>query len=438
MKKLNITFCSYPDFASNAKPLYEYMKNRYEDSMNYTWIVYNEETVTLLKEKGINAILIGTDEFWKYVPKTDVFFTTQGNLDRDKTDKSIYVELWHGIGPKPTGFSGDHPSELDVTGYNHMRKIFDYVIVPNDFWKIVFSAKLYVQCNRIKSLGMPIFDYFENSKGKDNIEKILKINTKKYKKLIIYMPTFKQGFNHNDVENININNIFNFNSYDESKLDEYLKKNNYLLCVKRHVGEVNKFKEYETDNIKNINEDMLIKNNLSVNEILNGFDMLITDYSSIGTEFLYFNRPLLYAVNDENEYLKNRGILFSNFDFWTIGPKVKNIDDLIKETDKLLKDDNYYSEERERAKKLFISENKNNCKNICDFLFEGNKISKNVKHYKDPEKMLEKEVETLNYKLKNTEEQLLYKKSELNNIVNSKGWKFLEKIRKIRRCFKSK
>lgn len=36
MKKLNITFCSFPDFAGNAKALYEYMIKRYEDNMNYT------------------------------------------------------------------------------------------------------------------------------------------------------------------------------------------------------------------------------------------------------------------------------------------------------------------------------------------------------------------------------------------------------------------
>ena len=40
MEKLNITFCSFPDFGGNAKALYEYMNKRYKDNMNYIWIVY--------------------------------------------------------------------------------------------------------------------------------------------------------------------------------------------------------------------------------------------------------------------------------------------------------------------------------------------------------------------------------------------------------------
>lgn len=437
MKKLNITFCSSPDFGGNAKALYEYMKDKYD--FNMTWIVYKEENRKLLESKGIKAILIDTDEFKEYIPTTDIFFTTQGNLDGDKTDKSLYVELWHGIGPKPTGFLGEHPSQEDLRGYYHMKQIMDYVIVPNDFWKVIFSAKMNVPCSRIKSLGMPIFDYFKNSDGKANLSKSLNIDVTKYDKVIMFMPTFRKGFNHNDVENINCQNIFNFPEYDEKELDEYLKKNNYLLIVKRHPGEMSVFNSYESDNIKNMNEKMLIENDLSVNEIINGVDMLITDYSSIGTEFLYFNRPLLYAVGDESEYMKNRGIVFSNFDFWTIGPKVKNIEGLIEETDKLLKDNTYYKKEREDAYRLCIAGNyENNCENICNFLFDGNKISDKVEYYKDKEIILQNKLEDKEKQVQRLEDELKSLLCEINAVYNSKGWKFLEKVRKIGEPFRKK
>lgn len=437
MEKLNITFCSSPDFGGNAKALYEYMKDKYD--FNMTWIVYKEENRKLLENKGIKAILIGTDEFKEYIPTTDVFFTTQGNLDGDKTDKSLYVELWHGIGPKPTGFLGEHPSEEDLRGYYHMKQIMDYVIVPNDFWKVIFSAKMNVPCSRIKSLGMPIFDYFKNSDGKTNLSKSLGIDVTKYNKVIMFMPTFRKGFNHNDVENINDKNIFNFPKYDEKELDDYLRKNNYLLIVKRHPGELTTFGSYESDNIKNMNEKMLIENDLSVNEIINGVDMLITDYSSIGTEFLYFNRPLLYAVGDEDEYMKNRGIVFSNFDFWTIGPKVKDIAGLISQTDKLLKDSNYYKKEREEAYKLCIKGNyENSCQNICDFLFDGNTISSNVEYYKDKELILKNKLDEKEKEVERLESDLRGRLYEINAVYNSKGWKFLEGVRSLSKPFRKK
>ena len=89
MEKLNITFCSNPDFSGNSKALYEYMKDKYD--FNMTWIVYNEESKKILDNKNIKAIVIGTDEFKEYIKTTDVFFTAQGNLDGDKTEKSLYV-----------------------------------------------------------------------------------------------------------------------------------------------------------------------------------------------------------------------------------------------------------------------------------------------------------------------------------------------------------
>ena len=435
MEKLNITFCSNPDFSGNSKALYEYMKDKYD--FNMTWIVYNEESKKILDNKNIKAIVIGTDEFKEYIKTTDVFFTAQGNLDGDKTEKSLYVELWHGIGPKPTGYLGEHPSDEDIRGYNNMRKIFDYVIVPNDFWKVIFAAKFNIPCARVKCLGMPIFDYFKDSDGKTNLSKALKVDITKYDKVIMYMPTFRKGFNHNDVNNINEKNIFNFESYNESDLDEFLKKNNYLLCVKRHPGEQNVFYAFESENIKNVDEKMLIENDLSVNEIINGVDMLITDYSSIGTEFLYFNKPILYAVGDMDEYLENRGIVFSNLDFWTAGPQVKDISSLILETEKLLKDERYYKKERNEKRKLWISGNyENNCENICNFFFDGNKIRKTVKYYKDPEIYMRKEIDKLTEDLEDTKNKLEEKDKEIYDVYNSKGWRFLEKVRKVNKIFK--
>lgn len=427
MKKLNITFCSFPDFSSNAKPLYEYMKKKYGEKINYTWIVYNESSVKKLKNKGINAILIGTNEFEKYIKKTDVFFTTQGNLDGDKTKKSIYVELWHGIGPKKNGYFSKNPSKEDITGYDHMRKIFDYIIAPNDFWRTIYSAKFNVEYSRTVGLGMPKLDYFKNSNGRKNISKVLNIDCSKYKKIIIYMPTFKKGFNHKDTTTTNVNNIFNFQKYKEKELIEYLEKNNFLLCIKRHPGDKLKYSTVESNNIKNINDEMLLKNEISVNEIINGFDMLITDYSSIGVEFLFFNRPILYAINDIGEYEENRGLLFENNDFWLIGPKVRKIEDFFFETDKLLNDPNYYSVERTNARKLLFQNIKDGgCDKICNYFFnEDGSLKSNIKQYHSVEIAQKKEIEKLSLYNKEL-------KKELSNIVNSKAWKLAEKLRKFK------
>ena len=439
MKKLNITFCSFPDYAGNAKALYQYMKKRYKDNMNYTWIVYEEKTVEILKNEGTKAILIGTDEFKNYIPKTDVFFTTQGNLDGDKlkAKKSLYIELWHGIGPKPVGFAQKNPSYDDVRGYGNISEIVDYFIVPSEFWKTVWGAIFKVEFSRVKALGMPIFDYFKNSNGKDNLSKVLGLDVDRFDKVMVYMPTFRQGFNHNDI-NYTADNVFNIKKgYSENKLNKYLKDNNYLLCIKMHPGELSKIEIKESDNIKIIREEKMLNNKVSVNEIMNAFDLMITDFSSVGPEFLFLDRPVLYNMSDIDEYIENRGIMFGNRDFWLAGPSFCTFDELIDESYKLLTDESYFKEIRQNKKDMWIGNLKDGgCKEICDFLFDENSISdKVVKHksdFIDMKEQIKKNNQTIEEQ-KNLINYLQSEKERLNLIENSKGWKLLEQLRKLRR-----
>ena len=318
MKKLNITFCSFPDYAGNAKALYQYMKKRYKDNMNYTWIVYEEKTVELLKNDGIKAILIGTDEFKHYIPKTNVFFTTHSNLcgDKEAAKNAIYVELWHGIGPKPVGFLTKKLSEEDKKWYNFLSQTIDYFICPSEFWRVIFSTMFSINPERIKPLGLPLLDEIKYSDGKGNLSKILNKDISKYKKILLYMPTFKKGCGRGLESNYNKENILNFNDYNDEELIKYLKKNNYLLIVKRHPSDECIYNEIENDYIVNINNDMLNNHGLNVNNILNAGDVLITDYSSLGLEFSFINKPVIYISTDIQEYQQNRGIILDDYDFW--------------------------------------------------------------------------------------------------------------------------
>lgn len=439
MKKLNITFCNYPEFGGNPKALYEYMVKRYKDQMNYTWIVYNEDTYNKLKKQNINVILMGSKEFNDYIPKTDVFFTGQGNLDADKakTKNGIYIELWHGMGPKPGGFCQDHPSSEDIRGFGNIGEEADFLIVPSEFWRPIFSSIFKMELPRVKGLGYPLFDYFKNSNGRDNLQKVVDRDLSKYKKVIMYMPTFKSGFNHNDSMSFH-NNLFNFEEkYSEDDLNEFLKKNNYLLVYKLHPYDSVKFKNLNKSNITSIDESALMENDLSVNEIINGFDMLITDYSSIGVEWLFLDKPILYSVGDVEIYRKNRGIVFDDIKFWCAGPMVYSLNELTKETRKLLEDSTYYKSERKEKKELFLGNHKDGgCKEICDLIFDGNKIRSDFPRRVSELNSLRKEnikLKEENRNLKNYNAEL---KDSINKIVNSKGWKMLEKLRKIKKIIR--
>ena len=434
MNKLNITFCSFPDFAGNAKSLYEYMVKRYEDNMNYTWIVYNKETVQLLKEKNINAILIGTEEFKKYISKTNVFFTTHANLigDKEKTKNSIYIELWHGIGPKPIGFLMENLSKEDEKWYNSLIENIDYLIVPSGMWKVIYSSLFNINARRILSLGLPLLNDIKYSDGKKNLSLVLNKNVYKYKKIIYYMPTFKIGCGRSKDGSLNEKNIFNLLPYKEEELIKYLKENNYLLCIKRHPSDEFNYVKIENENILNIDNDMLNKHNLDVNNILNAADILITDYSSVGTEFSFLDKPVIYIATDLEEYKNNRGIIFDDYDFWTEKEYCLSYKELIKKIDSNIN----HSKVAINKKLIFGNLKDGGCKEICDYMFDGNLISNRVKRFvplrKKYEKIIKEKDDQISYRNERIE-YLMEKEQELASIKFSRSYKIMKKVSNIRK-----
>ena len=162
------------------------MKKKYKDGMNYTWIVTSEVFKEKLSSKNINAIVLGTDEFKKYIKKTDVFFTTHCNLTGDKTDKAMYIELWHGISSKKVGFMMSNISNADKAWYEHLSKTVDYFIVPSEFWTTIFSARFNVNIKQVLPIGYPKLDFIKNKNAFKNLSKLLNKDLSNYKKIIFY------------------------------------------------------------------------------------------------------------------------------------------------------------------------------------------------------------------------------------------------------------
>ena len=327
-------------------------------------------------------------------------------------------------------------SEQDYSWYEDLSKSIDYFIVPSEFWKLIFACRFRLDLKQILPIGYPKLKNIKNKDAKKNLEQIIDCKLDNYKKVIFYTPTFRKGCGRKGDSKFG-NNILNLEEYDEKELEKYLEKNKYLLCVKKHPSEesnfLNKFKN--TDNIKLIKEEELNKKGFDIYNILDAADVLITDYSSLGLEFLYLNKNVIYLDTDKKEYMKNRGICYENINFWTSNTGVSKYNDFIKLIDKYLQEDKFLFKDK---KELFFGNIEDGgCKNICDYFFTSNgKLKENVKR-----------IENINRKLKNMEEKYIkeeeqkkkieesykIKEKELKDIYNSKAWKMAEKLRKIKR-----
>ena len=89
-------------------------------------------------------------------------------------------------------------------------------------------------------------------------------------------------------------------------------------------------KEIELSNIISIDEKKLINQNLSINELINAFDLLITDYSSVMFDFSVLKRPMMFYTYDYERYEKDLRGFYFDMKEEVPGPIVTNTNQLIK------------------------------------------------------------------------------------------------------------
>lgn len=441
MKKLTVVFCSSPDYSNNAKSLYNYMKEHYREKMDLAWVIKDKQIYNSLNQVT-HCVLEGTLEYKKLMEEADIFFTTHANLIHERKKHQIYIELWHGISIKKLGFLIQNLRKNDYEWTTFISRNVDYFIVPSDFWVPIFCSFFHINPERVLPCGFPLIRDIVNSNGKQNLEVLLNKKLNGYRKIIYYMPTYRKCQNEPTETKVNLKNIFNFEEYDEKIVLNYLKKNKILLCVKRHPTEALEYKIVNHPNVIYINQTMMDKTHLNTNDILNAGDLLITDYSSLGLEFLPLKKPVLYLDGDVEDYLSRRGILFSNFNFWTNNETANNVDLLIHKLDELL-NKKYDSHKLKNQISLFYNKNilvDGGCKAICDFFFLENQLAPQVHHYVSIEQNLDEENKRL--KLQQKEDQSMIevrtkevyeKQHEIDQILNSTSWKIITRVRNFKK-----
>lgn len=439
-KKYNIIFASHPDYSGNAKALYEYMKKnkKYKD-YGLSWVVYDETNLKLLKNNDVDCVLYHGDKFEKTFKNANIIFFTHDELIAEKMPGQIYIYLSHGYSCKKFGYllNKNNLIEGDLNYLNKLKESIDYIICASDLWKFIYQDAFDIQRERILTLGTPKTDYIYSKKSYSNLELICQKNLKKYNKILLYLPTFRSGLGRSKDGEFT-KNVLNIEKYDDKVLDDYLKTNNYILLIKYHPYEKNKDVKYKSDNIIYLSDDYMTKNLITLAEFISAVDLIIADYSSAHVDFLVLDKPVCFLNRDIRQYKTNRGMILDSTEFWFPGPSIKNFDNFKYEISKLLNDKTYYSTQRKLFVELTFQKNvKNISKNICKYLFESDfDMSSNSKN------ILMNDIDFKYKKLlaenNNKQRQINALKSEiqdlkqkLNMILNSKGWKIMEKIRKI-------
>lgn len=308
-----IIFESEGDLCDNAFALYDYMmQNGYLDKYKVIWLVDNVEeakknnwpNTDFVKKIPKNIQLKRS----KYLATCKYFIFDHCNiLSPLHKRKDCYVlNLWHGC-----GFKGNN----DIK-YNEIITWPNKTLVTGKFFIPQFEAIFRYKQEDILDFGYPRNQYlFKNDNdGQTKIIKDLKL--KNFYKVIFWMPTFRRSWNKSIdekyfssqtglpiIENAELLNKFN----------DYLKSLNVLCIFKLHhlQSQLNLFKE-EYSNIRILKDEEIREYRLQLYQILPLADYLITDYSSISTDYLLLDRPIIFTTDDYDEYKESRSFVPEN------------------------------------------------------------------------------------------------------------------------------
>lgn len=352
-------------FIHNSKYLFLYLQ-KYSD-IHPVWLCNDKKMINTLKKyglkdvysrnsiKGILSILKA--KFWIY----DITANQVSHFNA-KNKNVIFINLWHGIPLKKIGvdaslkvYNFDKNSIKDKI-YRFLRKTDDFYIVNGKYDSSCFQSAFKASEQKIKYLGSPRNDVLINEisnaeifmeKDFNNIVSLKKTG----KKLIIYMPTFRDTGK-------DISQWLN-----SCKLKDFLKKNNTVLICKLHPLDKNLL------NINLAEEFYKMDNTSDIYPILKYSDALVTDYSSVYFDYLLLDKPIVHYVPDLEEYQEKCRGFYKPFKNLIAGSETHNEQELLLSMQKILDGVDEFKEKRNILRnELFIYQDGQNCNRIYEFL----------------------------------------------------------------------
>ena len=142
-----------------------------------------------------------------------------------------------------------------------------------------------------------------------------------------------------------------------------------LLILKKHrlhkMGEVNTSK---LNNIIYIDDPWLDRNKVQLYEFLHETDALITDYSSIGIDYLLLDRPIGFTLDDYEMYKESRGFTVENPIEYMPGKHIYNLDDFVDFITETGKNEDPHKEKRKEITKKLHMECDCYCQSLLNYL----------------------------------------------------------------------
>ena len=339
-------------FGGNSKYLFLWMTLRRPD-MRVVWISDDRNTLRLLGSNGLPAFRRWSYQGVRAALRSKVFVYCHDitNTHEHLSGGACLVNLWHGVGLKPTMF-GDKTGVMSLyQKYSRSlpgRLMFyqylvrpDMLVTTSDFMQKHFSSQFELPAERVPILGYSRLDCMFDEELRAlalrmDEQEGFGFNPSGFSEVYIYMPTWRDSRRPFLDEALP----------DLDALSEALSKRNALLYVKLHPLTSYAFPKRHRNIARWPNE-------VDFYTYLDRFDALITDYSSVLYDYLFVKKTgaVLYTFDYEEWVSKGQGLIYP-FEENTAGLRIMDFENLCRviEDGGLVQEAEASSQERVREK----------------------------------------------------------------------------------------
>lgn len=324
----------------NSRYLFEYVKENLPE-ITPLFVINDSELRNSLSSKYGKQYFIETESIQgiRQALSAGVWFTSAGlpayGIGLHK--KRLIINLWHGVPLKKIALLDPN---LKKAARIYFKKIFseNYTCILTTSHELIplMARSFAVSEDKIKVWGQPRNDgLFQKNDCREILGQLFP-DLPEYTKTVLYAPTFRD---YGQVQ------LFPFKDFDQEQLEAFLDEKNMLLFIRTHVAEQGSAAPYLGKRIRFLGNEQAE----DVTGILNIFDCLITDYSSIYIDYLLTDKPMIFLPYDRQQYLDGRGMNF-DYDDVTPGPKPETFNDFL---DALSPKEDFWKSERTRVNRLF-------------------------------------------------------------------------------------
>ena len=328
-------------FTGNAKSLFLYMKENTQ--LKCIWATSDRNLYLKLKEQygGGSTGLFHTFDSLKLVLKAKTVVMTHGTSDMPYVylgKKTNVIQTWHGTPVKKLGILDSSNKDANIKKFLKESERYTAFISSSKATSWALAACFGMDARKIYVTGQPRNDILFKENDRDKILNALYPDIPPYDHIILYAPTWREKENAR---------FFPFDDIDWQFFESFLEKNKIVIFLRGHINDnIDYIKD--SSRILCMNQDKVE----DVQDVLNIFDLLITDYSSIYIDFLLLNRPIIYIPYDLKDYEKTRGLLY-DYEHIAAGPCVSDFSQLIGSIEDFINNNDFYSESRARLNDFF-------------------------------------------------------------------------------------